>query len=557
MADFNNETALIYEPDTWSYYKARVIPEVIPGFIIGCISFLIFLVFLGWVIYQYCTCCCRGACWRSCFRCCRKGKSAPAEAKFTQFIEEGQAHDAPDPVVIAEEGTGVKSAASHGIEDSPEVKPVTDVNENAPTPAKKRRIKFNLELIEKILIVVLTLGTVACVIWGIQASLTSTDSQISGIWQIVDSISDIVDETSTALSTLSEQLNTLQLSVAAIGNESSAIGIALTPLGVARDIISSGVAALQAGAAGINTTSESISKGVNALNEYVAANINDIVDSYQPPTITFEDRGRIAAIVVLFVLILIATIISGVFTYLAAWSKTASISTLVMWFVTFLLFVLGSGIIKGISKVTNDTCLYAETFVLATIESKISNPLEEAFVMKAVRFYMDPNPPPPGTTFGSDLSYVTGVALDAIDGAVESKVVTNFVNAVNSPQATAAMSTVLQPATVQGIQNITNVIQPMIRTMSQLVNLASRNTTQPLYYDIKSLVCCDGWHATVILGAAWTAVGSLAFALGLLCIWRLLRYKHWVNKKPKGTVPPATNTGAAPLTPLTSIKSTS
>lgn len=193
-------------------------------------------------------------------------------------------------------------------------------------------------------------------------------------------------------------------------------------------------------------------------------NINDIVDLYEPPTTLFEDRGRVVVIVILFILILVTTVISGVFTYLAGWSKTASISTLVMWFMTFLLFVLGAGVIKGLAKVTNDTCLYAETFVLSIIESKLSNPVERAFVLKAVKFYMDPTPPPPGTSFGADLSYVTGIALESIDAAVESPAVNTFVAAVNSPQATAAMTAVLEPLTVQGIQNISNTIQPMIRT---------------------------------------------------------------------------------------------
>lgn len=251
-----------------STLQDRVIPEVVPGFIVGIVCLIVFLVFLGWVIYQYCTCCCSAACCRACFSCCHKKKSAPADPNSSQFITEGQTHEAPDPVVIAEEGTAAKSAEISGIEDSPEAKPIDEVT---TSPPKSRFPKFTIELVEKILIVVLTLATVACALWGIQTSLTSTDSQISGIWDLVDSISGIVANTTTSLNTLSGQLETLKYSVAAISNETVEIGGALTPFGVTGDVISAGIAALQQGASGINTTKDSISAGVNALNQYVAA----------------------------------------------------------------------------------------------------------------------------------------------------------------------------------------------------------------------------------------------------------------------------------------------
>ena len=105
--------------------------------------------------------------------------------------------------------------------------------------------------------------------------------------------------------------------------------------------------------------------------------------------------------------------------------------------------------------------------------------------------------------------------------------------------------------------------------MRDLVRLSSRNTTQPIYHDIKSLICCDGWQSTQDLSIAWTVVGSLAFVLGLLCIWRLVRYRHIENKKAKENNTPdgaisASDTldaaadvetatkSASPLTPLAS-----
>ena len=99
--------------------------------------------------------------------------------------------------------------------------------------------------------------------------------------------------------------------------------------------------------------------------------------------------------------------------------------------------------------------------MLSTVATKLKNPVEEAFVMKAIRFYMNPDPPAPGESFGGDLRYVTGVALESVYNAIESDAVTNFVDAVNSPKVTAAMTVVLRPETVQGVQNITGLIQPM------------------------------------------------------------------------------------------------
>ena len=248
----------------------------------GIISFVIFLIFLGWVVYQYCTCCCSAKCYKSCCSCKIFRKKNPAAAaasdgNFTQFIEEGKSHDAPDPLTIAEEAPAPPAYPSGTIdESSPVAKGATTADdfvtatEIPPAASKKKpRFTFTFDLVEKVLVAILTLGVFACSIWGIVASLTSTDSQISAVWDLVDTISMLIDNTSMAFTSLSGQLDTLAISVASIGNDSAALGGVLESVQVAQNVVTTAIAALQKGASSINDTQATINNGVTMLNDYL------------------------------------------------------------------------------------------------------------------------------------------------------------------------------------------------------------------------------------------------------------------------------------------------
>lgn len=58
----------------------------------------------------------------------------------------------------------------------------------------------------------------------------------------------------------------------------------------------------------------------------------------------------------------------------------------------------------------------------------------------------------------------------------------------------------------------------------------SRNTTFPLYYEAKELICCDGANAAKRLFDCWTSIAAIATAFTLLCTWRVMRHT-WDTKK--------------------------
>ena len=64
----------------------EVIPSTIPGIVLGVLSLVGFLLFLGWMCAS---CCC--ACWAPCCKCCRRPAPPAADdvAATQQFIASG------------------------------------------------------------------------------------------------------------------------------------------------------------------------------------------------------------------------------------------------------------------------------------------------------------------------------------------------------------------------------------------------------------------------------------------------------------------------------------
>jgi hypothetical protein len=279
------------------YLQDRVISEVVPGAVIGLISLAIFLALLAWFSVHYCSCCCRAACCKKAVtcKCCRGASTAPAaaaaelRAQAPQDIKgENEApFQAPSPIagmnLDAAHASAQESAAATEVTaipipdtcaaaeavDSP--KPPPELGHARPEEDKQAGRRYTINLVEKALIALFVVATIATSIWGIAASLRKTDSQIEAAWELVQNVEYLVDNTTQGLSQVGRGLDTLRLSMNVLsGNDLPVVGV-LSRFVNATDsgVLSTGIDALTAAAAKVEAVNAAIDNARYSLETYL------------------------------------------------------------------------------------------------------------------------------------------------------------------------------------------------------------------------------------------------------------------------------------------------
>lgn len=208
-----------------------------------------------------------------------------------------------------------------------------------------------------------------------------------------------------------------------------------------------------------------ISKSVVLLFIYfiLLQNLNDFQDKFEPPTTTFQVQGRVAAIVVVLSVILVCAIISTILCWKMRYPATASYLNAVLFFFIFLVFLIGTSVIRAMVTLANNGCLYAETFVTTTLLNTINNPAEQIWLKRALDFYLNPTAPT-GNLGESALSEVAGVNIVPILDAIQSPVVETLLGVLDSRVVQTALNFALEDATVKAINDLADIIQPLSTT---------------------------------------------------------------------------------------------
>ena len=196
-------------------------------------------------------------------------------------------------------------------------------------------------------------------------------------------------------------------------------------------------------------------------------NINDFESKFKPPTTTFQVQGRVAAICVILAVILVVAIVLVVLCWKLKHPAASLYLIAILFFFVCLVFLVGSSVIRALVDLANDGCLYAETFVTTVILNAIDDPTEQAWLKRALKFYLNPNPPNPNVA-ESAISEIAGVNLVPILDAIQSPLVGTLLGLLDAGFVQTALRFVLQDATVTAINDLVDIVQPLTSTSEYL-----------------------------------------------------------------------------------------
>jgi hypothetical protein len=481
----------------------EIIPSTIPGIVLGALSLLGFIFFIIWMLVQYCACCAK---------CCCRGDRDEDPETTTQFIKEQQrnSYNGLPPTAPPDAQQSFGGRSSRAIQPPPP----------PPTSGCTRFMQ--------ILILFLTLATVACSGWGIAASLQSTDTQITNFWNLVDTVEQKADNTTKGLETLDSSLAILETSIKTVDNDSATLDTALAALGNTNPAVSTAINSLSSATPVIEQARSGIQSGIQAIDEYMKTTINSLQADIQPPSETFENTGRYIAIAVAFAITIVAALGSGLLSLKVRHPVWASAFVALLWlFVTFLM-LLGVGLLSGVRVVSKDACLYSETFAVTYAKNKVQDPQKKEWILNALNYYFNSSAVVDEAP-GAALKAVTDVDITEIYKLVQTPEVSQLTTFLASVDPNVLNAAGVPPTTVVAIQNISSTIPALNSTLTELDYQASRRSVQPLYEETKALIRCDFSSASDDLFIAWTIVGSVGFVLAVLCSIRIVR--HTFGKK--------------------------
>lgn len=490
--DFNPEDAAKFDPTSWDYYKDAVLPSTVPGLVLGCIALVCFIFFIIWIFVQFCHC-----------MCCRKRNKAAAAAEAdaaSQFIKE----------------EGSYGAAAFGLDQT------------ASASAGRR---CTAEKIMQALIIAFTLATIGVSAWGIAASIDYTNEQIPNFWTTVRLVDEKVNSTVSELKTLDTQLETLEVSTATLGNSAPQVAAALTAAGVTDPSTGKAIAKLTDASAVVGDVRSKLGDAISTVESYMGDAIKDIQTDIKPASENFQDNGRYIAIAIMFGLTILAALLAGLFSLRVGHPVWASVFVALLWLCVCLLMLLGVGLLKGLWTVSEDACLYIESYAMRYAQTEVEDPQKREWITNAMTYYFQPTAPVGVEPTGSALKAITGVDIEPLYNVIMSPEVTSFTQAVAGANTSALTTVGLSGNIATAAQNLTTLVQPLTTTLTDLESEASRTEVFPIYQAGKSLICCDAASASNDLFIAWTVVGCLGLVLAALCSWRVIT--HTFKKKKK------------------------
>jgi hypothetical protein len=437
-----------------------------------------------------------------------------------QFITEGSKTVDDTPTLMEMTTSGVEDASpkdpESGVNAATAAADAAAGKNGASMPTWLKWLRWAIAFIGLIL---LGVG-----IWAIVDSLLVTNNQIKMFWKFVDRVDDAQSKISTELADLNGQIGKLKNATQQLNLESDKIQSVVGKIPGVGNTFSDIIGGLTNATSDSAPVQQGLGTAVSAIQDNVAANIKKLRDILQGPSLRFQNQGRVIVIVVIIGMIILC---AGFLTWLC-WQTpmrhpiVASSLLAVMLFFIFIVLLFGAGVGKSMRTLTDDACMYSETYVAVTLLKQVKDPTRQKWLGKAIEFYLRPDGEGIPSGAGSAVSEVLGVNLKPIKTVVQSDALIKVLGLLNGPAVKFGLNQALQPATVQAITDLSAVVQPIASNIANLDELASRDRNHNLYKEVKSLVCCEGANAVARLYICWTIVGGFAFLFSALCFWRIV-----------------------------------
>lgn len=439
--------AVAFTPDAGSYYRHKV-SVMLPGAIVGAVCLLAALAFLVWLLVL----------------CCRPRTSW--QQPYTKMW------------VSRKDEKGRKSC--------------------------RRRLITNFVL------VLLTLGVVGVATWGLTDSIKDTHHQVDTAWGLVQDASDTVQSIVNIASNTVSLLEKLSPSLRAVAKAASGIAN-LVPL--LNNIVS-----VEDEATNLNNKASDVDILVTSANSSVTQIQTKGVGNIQKAQNRYEHKMKVAwnpwrpiVMAVLFGLLMLFAIVACCFAISRRFPRTTATFTFLLWLMTAIFFILGSGGLNGVFHIAKDACLYIETFAVDKATSGSSN---SSRASTALQYYF-------GRTdiSAGDVPYqIYGLNTTQLSDAVNTPIAQVFLGYLDNPegQAFITTTTTLDATEKDLILALPMALNQLNSSIESLTDAVQVSAITPLYHQAKELICCQASDVLHKLWLAWTITGALAAALAIL-----------------------------------------
>jgi hypothetical protein len=430
--------------------------------------------------------------------------------------------------------------------------------------------RFQLRKVLCASIVVMAAATVGVSSWGIYVSVESTAQAVPEFWNVFGQVQDIADQALGLLSRLDSVVTETEVNLSTvIENKGEIQSLASIPgiqqtFGLANPL-SQVVNELDQVMTVLRDIKQPIQEAANVSNGTFISGFSEFREDFEPPTFAFQDTWRFVAIGVCFGLLILFVLLSSALTVWARFPRLGSTCTILLWAMVAVLMFLGAGVMSGVKVrrwlqlaeccccrsmhthfnsdpltpcarpsfqyVTEDGCLYAESFVVNFATKQIAGDVSE-YAIKAINYYVDQS----GTS-----EYVPGQALTQIVDPLAAQLLAlsqqPAVDSLLKSLPMALQSPVLQADTTVslGTKAALEGLAAQIPALQQLLldvdRTASRSNVNPLYTSTKEYLCCSLSSDISDLYDAWVATGVLSLTLVILTTLRLVTFvREWYPK---------------------------
>ncbi|KAL4430591.1 hypothetical protein ABPG77_005831 [Micractinium sp. CCAP 211/92] len=487
-----------------NYIYDKVVPSLIPGIVLGCLALLGFFTFLVWMFIGCCRCllCCK------CFR----SESKDDAAARDQFIRGG----AGGP------------AAQYGLTN----------------PAKGARQGGCLTWGTAFwaLFVGISLAVVGVSAWGMACSINLTDTTVSDFWALVDSAQGRVEDTISALTVLQQKSQNLTDASQVLTSNQPAVTAALQQVpGVTAEQADTLATTLAEVPSALAKAPDGLQSAVDFLTTTINQTITDIESDFKPPTMALQEQWRFIPIAVVFGLMILVVLLTLAAVWFMTWPKTTSFLVALLWFMVALLMLLGVGLLRGVYVMSDDACLFAESYVVAYARRKAGDSQWGQLVVYLVQYYIHANdgtdvttPLAPGLDYAEALPPDAQQPLASIDSLIQQ------IGTGADSLAQIASSPVLQqalasraPQLAGAMSEAGDAVAKLSYAVGNLTAIADRNNTDKLYHGVKEYICCSLANTAHDMWVAWTVVGCLGFVLAVMASGRVIAWAMGLRKRMK------------------------
>lgn len=381
-------------------------------------------------------------------------------------------------------------------------------------------------------IVLLMLATVGVASWGIYSSIDHTDRVVDEFWAVFNMVEDVAISVSRLLTQLTGLIDEVEPALETVmKNEDVLLSAANSgPLAALESVITSGLNELGNVKGILYDLKEPVQTAQSVANKTFVQGLQGFRDDFEPPTLAFQNTGRFVAIAVLFGMVILFSLLSAGFVVWGSYPRVGATSVILLWLFVTLLMFLGVGLLKGVNYITEDGCLYSETFVVNYAADYIDDPLAKKFALRAIDYYVDPQPPTEyvvGEAASKIVDEKAGDLLSLYETSGLGDLLAQLPALINLP----AVSSVLSADLKASVSSLASAAPQALDSMKEIDRIGSRSNVYELYSAFKAYICCALSSDLSGLFDAWVATGCLSLVLASLCTWRLVwfvrqKYKY-------------------------------